>query len=64
MFRFKYRQAGDSLQDFARRNDRMVSRHLERYEKSGMKEVLHQLSAEVATDGEKADQLTKKWVEF
>lgn len=64
MFRFNYRQAGDSLENFARRNNRMIERHLQRYEASNMKEVLTELNTAVSKNAENTNELTKKWVDF
>jgi hypothetical protein len=39
-FQFKYRLAADPLETFQRRNNRMVDRHLTRYEQKGIQNVI------------------------
>lgn len=36
LFKFKYRLAGDSIKDYTRRNERMVKKQAERFEKNQM----------------------------
>jgi hypothetical protein len=38
-FKFQYRLASDSLETFQRRNNRMIERHLTRYEQKGIQAV-------------------------
>ncbi len=38
-FKFQYRLASDSLETFQRRNNRMIERHLARYDQKGIQSV-------------------------